>query len=397
MIRSSSTSIKFCNTDKKNNLKLFLTEYKSVIKQFISILWNQQDVKPFIDTPTCHQINTWLSSRMIQCAGKQASAIVRGTRQKQKRRQYMIDKLTKEGKTKRAKELQKIYNQTITSIPDVNNISSELDSRFVKFDWNTNTSFNGWITLFGIGNKIKILIPIKKTKHFNKLNIKGTIKKGIRLSDKEITFMFDIPDVKSPGNKILGIDIGLKDAISCSNGQQIGEDKDGHTYQTICNKLARKKKGSKSFKKAVNHRTNFLHWCVNQIDWNGFSILQRENIKHLRKFKRSKRNIQSWNYAELFKILDGKACDAGVQIKKLSPVYTSQRCSKCGYTKKTNRKGKVFICGNCSNTMDADLNASLNLSLPLKEISFENRHKQSNKTGFFWNVCGQEPIVSDVK
>jgi len=396
MIKSSSVTIKFCNLHRKNEISEFISEYKLVMKQFISIQWGQQQVNTLPDKAICSQINTWLSARMIQCAGKQASAIVRGTRQKQKRRQYIIDKLTKDGELKKANGLQKVYDEASISMPNLDKISVELDSRFIDMDWNNSSCFDGWITIGSVGRKRKILIPVKKTKHFNKLNIKGVIKKGIRLSDKEITFMFDIPEIKSTGNTILGIDIGMKDTLSCSNGQQIGKDKDGHTYQSICNKLVKKKKGSKSFERTQKHRTNFLHWCVNQIDWSGISVLQRENIKNLRKFKHNRRNMQSWNYAELFKILDGKACDAGVQIKKLSPVYTSQRCSKCGYTKKTNRKGKVFICGNCSNTMDADLNASLNLSLPLKEISFGRRCQHDNKTGFYWKVDSQEPIVPDV-
>jgi len=47
--------------------------------------------------------------------------------------------------------------------------------------------------------------------------------------------------------------------------------------------------------------------------------------------------------------------------------------------------------------MDADMNASLNLSLPLAEIAYGNRHQFDNKTGFCWKVVDQESIVPGVK
>lgn len=398
MIKSTITTLKFCNYHRKKDIASVIDEYKSVMKQFVVLLWNQPKINRMADKSTCSQIHTWLSARMIQCAGKQASAIVVGTRAKQEKRKYIIEKLIKNGETKKASCLQKIYDETSMSMPELDNVEMELDSRFISFDWNNNSSFDGWITISSIGNKMKIEIPVKKTKHFNKLvKQNGVLHNGIRLSKQNITFLFDMPEKKQNGNKILGIDIGLKDTLSCSNGQQIGVDKDGWTYQKICNVLARKKKGSKAFERVQRHRTNFLHWCVNQIDWNGISFLQRENIKNLRKYKRCRRNMQSWNYAELFKILDGKASDAGVQIRKLSPVYTSQRCSKCGYTRKDNRNGKTFTCSHCGNTMDADMNASINLSLPLREISYGNRHQFDNRTGFFWLIDGQELIVPDVR
>jgi hypothetical protein len=38
---------------------------------------------------------------------------------------------------------------------------------FVKFDFNNKTSFDAWITLSSLGNKLKICIPLNKSKHFN--------------------------------------------------------------------------------------------------------------------------------------------------------------------------------------------------------------------------------------
>jgi transposase len=73
----------------------------------------------------------------------------------------------------------------------------------------------------------------------------------------------------------------------------------------------------------------------------------------------------------------------------------SYRCSLCGWVRKGNRKLKRFKCDKCGYTADSDLNASINLSLNLTPISDKKRLLRSNRTGFYWNEVGQEPIVSD--
>lgn len=107
--------------------------------------------------------------------------------------------------------------------------------------------------------------------------------------------------------------------------------------------------------------------------------------------------MKHWNYAELFDKLDSKLYDAGVQINKVSPTYTSQRCSSCGWVRKGNRKKKEFKCDKCGFTADADLNASTNLSLSLLPIGKQQRLSKINKTGFYWLCSCQESIVPDAR
>jgi hypothetical protein len=170
MIRSSKLSIKFSNKHKLDNVNLFIDEYKSVVKQFVEMLWNIDDIKSFLPKEITSQIKSWLSSRAIQCAGKQASGIVRGAKKKQGKRLWKINDFNKKGMFKKARILQKIYDKTLVSIPEIDNVCPELDERFVKQDFQNQTSFDGWITLSSLGNKLKIYIPVKQTKHFNKMS-----------------------------------------------------------------------------------------------------------------------------------------------------------------------------------------------------------------------------------
>lgn len=388
MIRSTQTTLKFSNKGKLDKLHQFLDEYRSVVVQLIDLLWDLEKCPSLIPKNITEKITTWLSARAIQCAGKQAAGIVRGTKAKQSRRLYQINKFKKLGKKEEAKKLQKIYDSVKCSKPILKDINCELDERFVKIEFSKGF-FDGWVVLGSLGNKLKIPIPFKKHKHFNKMLERGTIKKGIRLGRDSVTFIFDIKDVEPKiGQRTIGLDIGQKTTVSTSDGQLLDKCPHGHTYTSICEKLAKKQKGSKNFKRAVTHRSNYLRYIVNQINLDGVSAVNRENIKNLGKFSNVSRRMKHWNYRELFDVLDAKLIEQGVLVNKVPPAYTSQRCSKCGWTRKLNRNRKHFKCSKCSYESDADYNASVNLSFNLVPISEQERLQCKNKDGFLLERCG---------
>ena len=191
MIRSTKATLNFVNKSKLDSVHQFIDEYKKVMCDIVDNLWELEKVPRLVPNDITSKINTWLSSRAVQCAAKQASGIVRGTQTKQKRRLFVINQLKEAKKFKKAKKLQQIYNNIKQSKPNLQHIECELDSRFVKIDLNNKTSFDGWITLTCLGNKMKLILPFKQHKHFNKMLKNGTIKGGVRLSSKNVTFMFD--------------------------------------------------------------------------------------------------------------------------------------------------------------------------------------------------------------
>jgi len=303
---------------------------------------------------------TWLSARLIQCAGKQASGIVRGTRKKYEQRLFILNKLKIEGDNEGVDRLEKLIAKTPITKPNISSIEPELDSRFVRVDWENDTSFDGWITLSSIGNKIKILLPIRKTRHFNKLSKRGVIKPGIRLSSRMVTFTFDIKkSVKQIGTTI-GIDIGITNLFSSSDNQVSRKDHHGHDLNSILEKISRRTKGSNRFKKAVAHRKNYIGWAINQLDLNNVNRVKYEDLKCVRKHKSISRKLSHWTYTDIIDKLDRFCEDQGVLTSRVNPAYTSQKCSACGDIRRSNRRGKKYKC-RCGNTMDADMNAAFNL------------------------------------
>jgi transposase len=391
MIRSTQTTLRFANTGKREQLARFVDEYTRVVRLFVGRMWETEKVSRFVSCK--NDFDTWLSARIIQSAGSMASGIVRGTRRKQSQRLWKINQFKKLGMPKKARKLQAVYDHNKVSKPNVTHINPEIDARFVKIDLDNVNSFDGWLTLASLGYKTKIALPFRRTAHFNKMLAAGKIKAGVRISKDTLTVLFELPAPKPAVGKTVGIDVGLTTIMTCNDGQAVNGDRHGHTYQSICEKLARRKRGSNGFKQAQEHRKNFIRWSVNQLDLDGIGRVRLERIKNLRRGRRSSRLLSRWNYADLFARMEAKLGDSGVQIVKTSPTYTSQRCSACGWVRKGNRKGKRFKCDKCSFECDADLNGSLNISVDLPPISKAERLRHANRKGFYWLVKSGELLV----
>lgn len=52
---------------------------------------------------------------------------------------------------------------------------------------------------------------------------------------------------------------------------------------------------------------------------------------------------------------------SGITVTEVNPAYTSQACSGCGFTDKTNRAGTQFRCRHCGKTSHSDVNAARNI------------------------------------
>jgi transposase len=313
-----------------------------------------------------------------------------------KQRQWRLTEFTKSGKFNEAQRLQEFIDKHPISKPLVNQIHPELDSRFIKVTWENETSFDGWITLNSLGNRTKIQIPIKKHKHFNNLLQRGgVLKNSVRLLKDSIVFFFDLPEVpKKTQGSVIGVDIGMTYPISTSEGLQVKSDLHNHTLPEIIKSLNKKKSGSKAFKKALVQRDNFIKWSVNQIDFSNVKELRRENIQKLRYKRKNTKYLNRFVTTVYSLALDKECEDAGVLSVLIDPQYTSQRCSKCVWVQKTNRKGSAFKCKSCDHTQDSDLNAALNISFNLSPLG-DRWRSLNNGSGFYWLKIGQEFIVPD--
>ena len=162
-----------------------------------------------------------------------------------------------------------------------------------------------------------------------------------------------------------------------------------HSLESIIQKLARKRKGSVAFKKAQDHRKNFINWSINRLNLKNVSEIRLEDVKNINFGKRASRKMQAWTNTIIRDKLTRFAEEREVRVVLQSSIYRSQRCCKCGNVSKSNRKGKVYSCKQCGNTMDADLNAAKNHEANLPPIPFEFCcHKLNRNAGFIWKSDG---------
>lgn len=173
----------------------------------------------------------------------------------------------------------------------------------------------------------------------------------------------------------MGIDLGVNKLITTSDGKFHGSDLK-EVYKSIC----KKEKNSLNFKKGLELRNNLTNYYVNQLNLTYVRELHVEDLKRL-KYKSSYREkIKSnrktygkisdtknnrinslWIYPKVINKLERICEENGIKLVKVSPAYTSQSCSLCGYTDKLNRKSEKFKCKSCGYENDADINASINI------------------------------------
>ena len=271
--------------------------------------------------------------------------------------------------------------------------------------------------------KNKLHIPLRSHKHFNELKsgiVANTeckneeILKSFLVSKDGIEVRFKFKSTAKESqfkSNLVGIDQGQRKLFSAvyvndkSNNKDIDcyltetdlkEQLHSHAYNEVCDKIARRQKGSKGFKRAQEHRKNLINQAVNLLaEIFGFeddvAEVRLEKLRRLGEGKKKSRKLQAFNYADLRHKIERKCIETNVDLTETSNAYRSQRCSLCGFVHKKNRLngGEEFKCLKCGYTADADMNSAKNqvANLPPIYVSRRNRDKAplpNHTTGFYW-------------
>jgi len=331
MIRRVQVSLAEANYGKLSKLSTVMDEAIIVINRLIAEVWTTRDLNKFSKL----RVDTWLSARLQQCLLKQAVETVKSQRKKRK-----------------------------PTMPTLRRRTLNLDERFLTYSEDVN-SFDFWVRLSSLGNGIRLRVPARKHAHFDRFAEEGwTLRKGGRLRQAGSRWFFDIYFEKaaSPAasGSALGVDIGFKKLITCSDGRIADAG-----LSSVYNKLSRKKQGSKAFKRALTERDQRINTSVNQLDLAGVREIVVEalrNVKHKSKFSKKFNNrLQRWSYPKVLGKLRSVCEVRGITFTEVNPAYTSQTCSLCGHVDKNSRHGEQFLCTRCGMRMDADINAAKNI------------------------------------
>jgi len=92
-----------------------------------------------------------------------------------------------------------------------------------------------------------------------------------------------------------------------------------------------------------------------------------EQLKGIRERLPHAKAVHKWAFHRLYEYVTYKAESEGLEVKQINPAYTSQRCSKCGFTHEDNRPHNngqdKFGCLKCGYEVHADYNAAKNIGL----------------------------------
>ena len=190
---------------------------------------------------------------------------------------------------------------------------------------------------------------------------------------------FEPQPMSNKGGKI-GIDVGIKEFYSDSNGKVVYNpkylEKSMHKLMREQRKLSRKEKGSTNrnkqrvkvalvHEKITNQRNDFLQkQSTMLIRENQTICIEDLKVKNMMRNHKLAQHIGSASWSKFFDMLSYKSIWYGNDIVKVPTMYpSSQTCSCCGFKNPLvkNLAIRKWECPECHTKHDRDTNASINI------------------------------------
>ena len=194
-----------------------------------------------------------------------------------------------------------------------------------------------------------------------------------------VTHKIDIKPKKLKISKSVGIDLGIKDIVICSDGLTTPNDRITKSNEKKLSKesrrLSRRKKGSnnrrkqklkvaKIHRKIKNQRNNRNHNITrNLVNIYDYIAVESLQVKNMIKNRRLSKAIQDVAWGDLLSKIEYKLAESQSQLSKIDKWFPSSKsCFVCGSVKDSlNLSERTYICENCGHKDDRDINAAKNI------------------------------------
>lgn len=194
-----------------------------------------------------------------------------------------------------------------------------------------------------------------------------------------------------PSNDGIGIDLGIKDLVICSDGntykninkthkikklekrkrrlqrsisRRYEKNKKGGNYCKTSNIIKSEKELLKLNHRLTNIRQNYLHQTTTEIVKTkpSFIVLEDLNVKGMMKNKHLSKSVQQQCFGEFRRQIEYKSAWNNIQVIIADRFFPSSKlCSYCGNIKKDLKlSDRIYRC-ECGNVIDRDYQAALNL------------------------------------
>lgn len=311
----------------------------------------------------------------------------------------------------------------VYQIPEVSRAQVPLDSRLMRFEESCSTSFTHVLTVTDPFQKChRVSIPVSASgdglRRLLQYGAAGTVHISVRPGRiLRIQASFTKPHRKPHTDKTVGVDTGMKDCFSCSDGRSAGSmDQVIRFYKDTVEPsfgglTSLRNKKRKILRYIRNHdlpaavRQRLLHKAdrleqmirtadapyrkkrhyyamldkeaadsvrtyISGTDRDTLTVLERLDIKEFRKSRKLNGELSVFARGLLQKKLMEELNWNGMDFLEVEPDYSSQTCPVCGLIDSASRNGKVFCCTCCGHTDDADHNAAVNLKARASDQEF---------------------------
>lgn len=193
-------------------------------------------------------------------------------------------------------------------------------------------------------------------------------------------------EILAPTGREVGIDLGVTEFISTSDGELIPNPRYMKNQATkvaeaqralskkqlgslrrskaklVLSKLKEKERLQRQdYHRKVSHNLIQHADVIYAEDLNVKNMLEKEGKYGKNAKKGLNRSINDAGWRQFITYLTNKAESAGRSVVLVNPAYTSQYCRECGHTSPDNRKGVRFNCVECGFTGHADVLAAMNI------------------------------------
>ena len=239
------------------------------------------------------------------------------------------------------------------------------------------------INLIRALNDIHYKCSVRDEKLLNKYQdlIKSATLSKSKSGDYYLSILIDIKSIMQlpKTDKVIGIDLGIKDFIVTSDNESFENLKSIRTNQNKLNKLhkslSRKQKGSnnktkariklaKFHEKLHNIKDNYLHHISNQLlSENQVIVIEDLNVSGMLKNHCLAKSIQELSLYRFKTLLTYKSEWYGRDLIEIDRFYPSSKtCSCCGYKNDNlTLNDRTYKCPICLVSIDRDYNAAINI------------------------------------
>jgi IS605 OrfB family transposase len=173
------------------------------------------------------------------------------------------------------------------------------------------------------------------------------------------------PKLESKGTESIGIELGLKDLATLSNGQKLAAPQHYRCYEQklgIAQRARKKNRVRAIHAKIKNMRHNQLHqFSTELVKAYAAIVIGNVSSNALTQTKLAK-SILDAGWSSFKTMLRYKCANARVWFEEVSERYTIQACSCCGSISPNSPKGRAglgireWICPECGAVHDRDVN-----------------------------------------